>query len=90
MKYESGTSYATPVAVAIAAFMIQFIRVKGWADWQWMYAPWTPEGMRRIMEKMSVKKYEYDWVSPTRYIRHSRIDEIEMHLKIMLVRGKRG
>jgi hypothetical protein len=89
MKYESGTSYATPVAVAIAALMIDFIRVKGWAeDWQWMYPPSTTQGMERIMKMMSVKEYGYDWVSPTRYFRQTHMDDIETDLKKVLVRGK--
>jgi hypothetical protein len=89
MKYESGTSYATPVALAIAALMIDFIKVKGWADtWQWMYPPWTPQGMERIMKLMSVKEYGYDWVSPTRYFKQTHMDDIETDLKKALVRGK--
>jgi hypothetical protein len=88
MLYESGTSYATPVAVSIAAFMIEFIRQQKWArNLQWMYPPDTPRGMEYIMKLMAKKVDGYDWVSPTRYFKYTPMYEIEANLRTVLVRG---
>jgi subtilisin family serine protease len=79
-RYKSGTSYATPVAVAVAAFMIGYIR-KQWPDYPWVTKPWSPEGITRIFQLMSKRIDGHDWISPTRYIKHTRLEKIEGDLK---------
>ncbi|KAH4943252.1 hypothetical protein HBI24_120660 [Parastagonospora nodorum] len=85
MDYRDGTSYATPVAVAFAAFMIGFIHTKGWAEWPWLYAPSSPIGVKRILEMMSGRTEVYRWVSPTRFFKYTRMEFIEIMLKETLV-----
>jgi hypothetical protein len=80
MKYKSGTSYATPVAVSIAVFMIGYIR-KRWPNYPWVTKPWSPEGITIIFRLMSKPIDGYDWVSPTRYIKYTRAEKIEGDLK---------
>ncbi|KAL6408085.1 hypothetical protein AUP68_08458 [Ilyonectria robusta] len=80
MKYKSGTSYATPVAVSIAAFMVGYIR-KRWPDYPWVTNPRSPEGIARIFQLMSKRTDGYDWISPTRYIKYTRAEKIEGDLK---------
>ncbi|KAH5374387.1 hypothetical protein HBI49_055740 [Parastagonospora nodorum] len=87
MVYRDGTSYATPVAVAFAAFMIGFIHTKGWAEWQWTYAPSSPIGMKQILKMMSERTEVYRWVSPTRFFKYTRMDTMETMLKEPLVYG---
>lgn len=62
-KYMSGTSFATPVAVSIAAFMVGYIQ-KEMPDYAWNVEPLSPEGMRTIFRMMSSQRTEYDWISP--------------------------
>jgi hypothetical protein len=88
MFSESGTSHAAPVAVSIAAFIIEFIRLQKWArNLQRMYPPGTPRGMEYIMKLMAKKVDGYDWVSPTRYFKYTPMYEIEANLRTVLVRG---
>ncbi|KAJ8117107.1 hypothetical protein OPT61_g1614 [Boeremia exigua] len=44
-KYLSGTSFATPVAIAIAAFMLGYIR-KHLSEWKWSIEPKSPAGTK--------------------------------------------
>ncbi|KAI0401306.1 hypothetical protein F4802DRAFT_619006 [Xylaria palmicola] len=76
VAYRSGTSYAAPVAVSVAAFMIGYIRKK-MPNVKWVIKPWSPEGILKIFELMSVKIDGYDWVSPTRYMVHTKKEKIE-------------
>lgn len=62
----SGTSFATPVAVSIAAFMIGYIK-KRMPNHSWMIDPTSPEGMRELFRLMVAKRDGYDWISPQRY-----------------------
>ncbi|KAI1826112.1 hypothetical protein F4861DRAFT_499199 [Xylaria intraflava] len=71
MKYKSGTSYAAPVAVSVAAFMIGYIRKK-MPDYAWVIKPWSPEGILTIFRMMAVRIDGYDWVSPTRYLKYTK------------------
>ena len=66
--YESGTSVATVVAVAIAALMLGYIElniptpVSGWST-----APRTPGGVRKIFHLMNHggnRDKRYQWVNP--------------------------
>ncbi|KAI1110422.1 peptidase S8/S53 domain-containing protein [Nemania sp. NC0429] len=75
MKYKSGTSYAAPVAVSVAAFMIGYIRKK-MPDHPWVIKPWSPEGISTIFRMMAVKIDGYDWVSPTRYLKYTKEGKI--------------
>ncbi|KAH7127244.1 peptidase S8/S53 domain-containing protein [Dendryphion nanum] len=64
MTYKHGTSYATPVAVSIAAFMIAYIR-KTMSHQQWRIEPWSPEGIIIVFRIMKKDMDRYDWISPT-------------------------
>jgi hypothetical protein len=80
MDYRRGTSFATPVAVSIAAFMIGYIRTR-WPGHPWIIQPWSPDGMTRIFQLMKMKIGDYDWVCPTRYIKYTKPEKIEGDLK---------
>ena len=67
-KYQSGTSVATPVAVAIAALMLGYIQryirtpAEGWST-----SPRSPDGIRKIFRLLesNVRQNErYQWVDP--------------------------
>ncbi|TGJ84207.1 hypothetical protein E0Z10_g4570 [Xylaria hypoxylon] len=75
MKYKSGTSYAAPVAVSVAAFMIGYIRKK-MPDYPWVIKPWSPEGIFIIFKMMAMRVDGYDWVSPTRYMYYTKEGKI--------------
>lgn len=78
LTYKSGTSYATPVAVSVAAFIIGYIKLNGWSNWQFGHDPLTPEGMQAIFKLMSRPVAGYDRVSPTRYLNlNSKIDHVK-------------
>jgi hypothetical protein len=62
-KYLSGTSIATPVAIAVALFMINYIRTK-FPDNDWNIDPLSPNGIRKIFTLMAHQRGGYDWVSP--------------------------
>ena len=63
MRYMSGTSFATPVAVSIAAFMIGFVQ-KGMPQCsEWTHPPQSYEGMKRIFDLLSEERDAYDWVN---------------------------
>jgi hypothetical protein len=79
-EYKSGTSFATPVAVSIAAFMISYVRKK-LPEYPWRVKPWSPSGMTIIFRMMTEKRDGYDWVSPKRYLRYASKDEILVDLK---------
>lgn len=63
MNYRRGTSYATPVAVSIAAFMIGYIQTH-WPKKNWTVKPWSPDGIKRMFKEFSVKRGEYHFISP--------------------------
>jgi hypothetical protein len=62
-KYMSGSSFATPVAVAVAAFMIAFIRKNMPQHKEWNRPPQTFNGMRELFHMMVESRDEYHWVS---------------------------
>ncbi|CZR58257.1 uncharacterized protein PAC_08148 [Phialocephala subalpina] len=76
LQYKSGSSYATPVALSIAAFMIGYIR-KRWPDHPWVAEPCSPEGIATIFELMSKKIDGYDWISPTRYLKYNKAMKVQ-------------
>jgi len=65
--YDSGASFATPVAVSIAAFMVAYIQKK-WPDHKWIMNPTTTEGIKNIFRVIALDFDGYDWVSPMRYL----------------------
>lgn len=71
MEYESGSSYATPVAVSFAALILGFINLKGWSNWPWFHDPRSFEGMERVFKMMSMPVEGYDRVNPTRYFKRN-------------------
>ncbi|CAI6089273.1 unnamed protein product [Clonostachys chloroleuca] len=80
-KRMSGTSFATPVAVSIAAFMIGYIR-KQLPNYGWNVDPSSPEGVRAIFRVMSEanKRDGYDLISPMWFFRRYSKKVIEFKL----------
>ena len=68
MKLMSGTSFATPVAIVIAVFMIGYIR-KNMPNYQWDVEPLSIEGVRIIFRTLSFENARdgYDFLS-TEYL----------------------
>ena len=79
-KHLSGTSIATPVAVSVAVFMINYIR-KGMAEYHWNIKPWSPQGMQKIFRMMAHDRDGYDWVSPEWYFTQNTEEQIRADLK---------
>lgn len=84
-KYLSGTSIATPVAVSVAVFVINYIR-KNLPEHRWNIKPCSPVGMRKIFEVIAHKRDGYDWVSPGYHFTgdENREEEIKARLKAAL------
>ena len=79
MSYKSGTSFATPVAVSVAAFMIAYIR-KNMPNQQWRIKPWSCIGMQIIFRLMKKRRDNYDWISPIRYMKETNPGKIKEDL----------
>ncbi|KAI9686748.1 MAG: hypothetical protein M1822_002807 [Bathelium mastoideum] len=61
---KSGTSFATPMAAAIAANLLEYIRVNmriERADKDWLY---SSKGMRRLLKRFSVQIGGYRFLTP--------------------------
>ncbi|CAN9264340.1 unnamed protein product [Alternaria alternata] len=86
-KYLSGTSIATPVAVSVAVFMINYIR-KHLPEWCWNIEPLSPRGMCKIFEIIAHKRDGYDWVSPEYCFTGDQ--NLEEEMKAQLKRVLRG
>ena len=63
MRYMSGTSFATPVAAAVAAFLIGYIRKNMPEHEEWCDPPTSFQGIRKLFLMMSEKRDNYDWVN---------------------------
>lgn len=65
---KSGTSHATPVAVAIAALTIGFVRTNVPEHANWSIPPLSPAGIRAIFRTMSERRkgQRYDVVNPVK------------------------
>ena len=87
-KYLSGTSIATPVAVSVAVFMINYIR-KNLAEYHWNYEPCSPVGMRKIFEVVAHERGDYDWVSPVYHFAGGKNheDRLKADLRLALNAG---
>jgi hypothetical protein len=76
LDYQSGTSFAVPVAVTIAIFIIRYIEKK-WPDREWQVAPSTREGLAKIFGLMSLDKAGgYRWVSPVAFLNREEEEQI--------------
>ena len=84
MPYRSGSSCATPVAVAVAAFMIGYIHKK-MPGFSWVTEPCSPKGIRAIFGMMARKIDGYDWVSPVSYLEYTKESKIHGDLEQELV-----
>lgn len=80
---RSGTSFATPVAVAMAAFMIGYIRRKI-KDHYWAIKPLSPLGIQKIFSAMSHKRDNYNWIDPEWYFLKFTQEKIKEDLKHLL------
>ncbi|ROW09898.1 hypothetical protein VPNG_06356 [Cytospora leucostoma] len=77
-KYMTGTSFATPVAVAIVAFMIAYIRRKLPAEYHKLAMSTT--GIKAILRDLVVERDQYDCINPVRYFNELGEVEIEQRL----------
>ena len=68
-KYQSGTSFATPVAVCIAALMISYIQENMPNHTHWRIRPKSRGGVRSIFRLMAKENDGYGWVSPVGYFK---------------------
>lgn len=82
-EYRSGTSFATPVAVSIAIFMIKFIK-HNMASYRWNIDPCTPAGMTRIFRELKADIDGYEWVCPERYLATNSLEMVCLRLKELL------
>lgn len=81
-KRMSGTSFATPVAVSIAAFAIGYIRMN-LGDFGWNTDPMSPGGVRNIFSVISEgnRKEGYDLVYPQRFFKAYDPNQIREKIK---------
>lgn len=79
-EYVSGTSFATPVAVSIAIFMLGYIH-KEMKQIDWQIQPKSPQGITKIFRMLAKQRGDYDWVSPTRYFKDNDKEFILAKLK---------
>ncbi|OWY55928.1 hypothetical protein AALT_g11255 [Alternaria alternata] len=82
MKHMSGTSFATPVAISIAAFMIGYVR-KNIPDHRWNVSPLSIEGIDDIFQLLSYgnKRDGYDFLSTENLF----ADHSESHISSLLI-----
>lgn len=78
-KHQTGTSFATAVAVSIAAFMIGYVH-QHMPEYKWNTKPWEPDGMVKIFQILKDAREGYDWVCPERYIRSLKVEPIKPRL----------
>lgn len=83
MQYQSGTSYATPVAVCVAAFMLGYID-KNMPNISWGILPQSPEGIERIFRSVSFHSGDYHFVNPADCFAHTREGKIREDLMYYL------
>lgn len=76
MKLMSGTSFATPVAVAVAAFMNGYIRRKFPQHFELSNQTRTFDGMTLLFRMMAESRDGYDWVGPPHYFESRSGSEI--------------
>jgi hypothetical protein len=82
MKYKSGASYATPVALAMAALIIGFIEINEWSEEGFEYSPRGHQGMVYLLKLMSSRVDGYDWVSLTKFFkRECVLEDIKVQMK---------
>lgn len=82
MQYKSGASYATPVALSMAALIIGFIEINGWPEECFSFSPRRHEGMVYLLKLISVPVDKFDWVSLTRFFQlECRLDHIKVQME---------
>ena len=84
-KYLSGTSIATPLAVSVAVFMINYMR-KEFPKHHWNIKPCSPRGIHKIFASMAHEREDYDLVSPEWCFtgNQNRDEEVMAKLKSLL------
>lgn len=80
-KLKSGTSFATPVAVCIAAFMITYVRGKMPDHARWRINPKSSQGIKEIFRIMATNSDGYDWISPSGYFFRKSEETIQGEIK---------
>lgn len=83
-KYMSGTSFATPVAVSIAAFMISLVTTKLPQHTTWTHHPKSYEGMKMIFRMLSEERDSYDWVNFPGYLHQHDEDKVLQNIQELL------
>lgn len=62
--WKTGTSFATPIAAALAANLLQFSKYCSDHNNEENRRLWSPEGISNIFESLSVLRDGYDYVMP--------------------------
>jgi hypothetical protein len=87
--YETGTSIATVVAVAIAALMLGYIEMEiPTPDEGWSTSPKTHEGIRkifRLMDEGGSRNKGYQWVNPIFFFEKFEYQRTKMNEDIIAV-----
>lgn len=60
----SGTSFATPIAAAIAANALEFIRTQGPGDLRTYQYFSSYSGMKRLLKALSSSKGDFEYIRP--------------------------
>ncbi|CAI7601654.1 unnamed protein product [Penicillium glandicola] len=84
-RYMSGTSFATPIAISIAVFMVGYIK-KHMSKFDFNVPPLSPRGIRTILKYLSDEKDDYDWLSLQLFFMRYSLPKIEADL-VQLLRG---
>ncbi|KAF7532042.1 hypothetical protein G7054_g8323 [Neopestalotiopsis clavispora] len=79
-RRRSGTSFATPVAVATAAFMVEYLH-RTLEDHYWEIKPLSPLGIKKIFLQMSHKRYHHRWIDLGWYFSEHDQEYIRQHMK---------
>jgi subtilisin family serine protease len=80
-RYMSGTSFATPVAVAVAAFIIGYIRTEMRGS-KLSVEPLSPDGVKKLFSLIKMKRDGFDWVSPARFFKSYNYEDEAVKLMI--------
>lgn len=77
-RYKTGTSFAVPVAICIAAFMIAYLEHHAKGCQTWLFPPSTAPGVRSMFRVMAEGSRfpDHDWISPSGYLRGKRPEGI--------------
>lgn len=81
--HVSGTSFAAPIAMCIAAFMVDYIR-KTMDCSGFHIRPNCPEGLQKIFREMSHERDHHRYINPVAYFEKNRGDELLIQRNLSL------